>query len=230
MKRAAIFDLDGVIVDTARFHYLAWKRLAAELGFHFTEAQNERLKGVSRMQSLEFLLDSGGLQNRFSQEKKEQMAARKNQWYGELIATLTEKDLLPGAEQLLKELKKMGVAIVLGSASKNAPPILKSLGIEDLFDAVVDGNMVQKAKPDPQVFTLGADLVQIPYKDCAVFEDSQAGIDAADKAGMYSIGISKASVLRGCQEQIADLSQVRETRWYQKILTLSSSEREQNNV
>ena len=105
MKQAAIFDLDGVIVDTARFHYLAWKRLAAELGFQFTEAQNERLKGVSRMQSLEYLLDSGGLQNRFSQEEKEKMAARKNRWYGELIATLTEKDLLPGAERLLKELK-----------------------------------------------------------------------------------------------------------------------------
>ena len=164
MKQAAIFDLDGVIVDTARFHYLAWKRLAAELGFQFTEAQNERLKGVSRMQSLEYLLDSGGLQNRFSQEEKEKMAARKNRWYGELIATLTEKDLLPGAERLLKELKAAGVAVVLGSASKNAPPILKSLGIQELFDAVVDGNMVQEAKPDPQVFTLGAELVGIPMK------------------------------------------------------------------
>ena len=202
MKQAAIFDLDGVIVDTARFHYLAWKRLAAELGFQFTEAQNERLKGVSRMQSLEYLLDSGGLQNRFSQEEKEKMAARKNRWYGELIATLTEKDLLPGAERLLKELKAAGVAVVLGSASKNAPPILKSLGIQELFDAVVDGNMVQEAKPDPQVFTLGAELVGIPYEDCA---------------------------LQGCKEQIADLSLIGETSWYQKIL-LSSSEGDQSNV
>ena len=214
MKQAAIFDLDGVIVDTARFHYLAWKRLAAELGFQFTEAQNERLKGVSRMQSLEYLLDSGGLQNRFSQEEKEKMAARKNRWYGELIATLTEKDLLPG---------------VLGSASKNAPPILKSLGIQELFDAVVDGNMVQEAKPDPQVFTLGAELVGIPYEDCAVFEDSQAGIEAANRAGMYSIGVSRAGVLQGCKEQIADLSLIGETSWYQKIL-LSSSEGDQSNV
>ena len=227
MKQAAIFDLDGVIVDTARFHYLAWKRLAAELGFQFTEAQNERLKGVSRMQSLEYLLDSGGLQNRFSQEEKEKMAARKNRWYGELIATLTEKDLLPGAECLLKELKAAGVAVVLGSASKNAPPILKSLGIQELFDAVVDGNMVQEAKPDPQVFTLGAELVGIPYEDCAVFEDSQAGIEAANRAGMYSIGVSRAGALQGCKEQIADLSLIGETSWYQKIL-LSSSEGDQN--
>lgn len=229
MKQAAIFDLDGVIVDTARFHYLAWKRLAAELGFQFTEAQNERLKGVSRMQSLEYLLDSGGLQNRFSQEEKEKMAARKNRWYGELTATLTEKDLLPGAERLLKELKAAGVAVVLGSASKNAPPILKSLGIQELFDAVVDGNMVQEAKPDPQVFTLGAELVGIPYEDCAVFEDSQAGIEAANRAGMYSIGVSRAGALQGCKEQIADLSLIGETSWYQKIL-LSSSEGDQSNV
>ena len=217
-----------MIVDTARFHYLAWKRLAAELGFQFTEAQNERLKGVSRMQSLEYLLDSATARP-FSQEEKEKMAARKNRWYGELIATLTEKDLLPGAERLLKELKAAGVAVVLGSASKNAPPILKSLGIQELFDAVVDGNMVQEAKPDPQVFTLGAELVGIPYEDCAVFEDSQAGIEAANRAGMYSIGVSRAGVLQGCKEQIADLSLIGETSWYQKIL-LSSSEGDQSNV
>lgn len=205
------------------------EKAGAELGFQFTEAQNERLKGVSRMQSLEYLLDSGGLQNRFSQEEKEKMAARKNRWYGELIATLTEKDLLPGAECLLKELKAAGVAVVLGSASKNAPPILKSLGIQELFDAVVDGNMVQEAKPDPQVFTLGAELVGIPYEDCAVFEDSQAGIEAANRAGMYSIGVSRAGALQGCKEQIADLSLIGETSWYQKIL-LSSSEGDQSNV
>ena len=169
MKQAAIFDLDGVIVDTARFHYLAWKRLAAELGFQFTEAQNERLKGVSRMQSLEYLLDSGGLQNRFSQEeKREDGGAEKPVVRGADRHTDGKRTCCQAPNAFLKELKAAGVAVVLGSASKNAPPILKSLGIQELFDAVVDGNMVQEAKPDPQVFTLGAELVGIPYEDCAV--------------------------------------------------------------
>ena len=181
------------------------------------------------MQSLEYLLDSGGLQNRFFPGgKREDGGAEKPVVRG---ADRHTDGKGPAARRRtpLKELKAAGVAVVLGSASKNAPPILKSLGIQELFDAVVDGNMVQEAKPDPQVFTLGAELVGIPYEDCAVFEDSQAGIEAANRAGMYSIGVSRAGVLQGCKEQIADLSLIGETSWYQKIL-LSSSEGDQSNV
>lgn len=215
MKQAAIFDLDGVIVNTAKYHYLAWKRLAAELGFDFSLQQNERLKGVSRMQSLEFLLESGGFQEKFSEKEKEMLAQRKNQWYVEMISTINRDELLPGAENLLKKLHERKIFMVLGSASKNAPLILKGLQIASLFDAVVDGTMVTQAKPDPQVFLLGARMVGADPEDCVVFEDSQAGIDAGNKGGMYTIGIGRG--LLHCREEIDGLYQVEKTRWYREI-------------
>jgi beta-phosphoglucomutase len=187
--RCAIFDLDGVLVDTAKYHYFAWKELAGQLGIDFTSEQNERLKGVSRMTSLKILLEIGGMQSYFSDEEKEQMAARKNDRYVEYISKMDSSELLSGALELLQILKRRGVKIVLGSASKNSPLILKKVDITPFFDVIIDGNNVTNAKPDPEVFTLGADRLDIPYADCLVFEDSEAGLQAAKNSGMFAVGI-----------------------------------------
>lgn len=189
--RGALFDLDGVLVDTAKYHYLAWRELAAKLGFDFTPEQNERLKGVSRMDSLRFLLEAGGMAGRFSQEEKLRMADWKNDRYVRMISRMDPSEILPGAVELLRELRGRGALTALGSASKNAPLILKNTGLTPLFDAVVDGNLATRAKPDPQVFELCADRLGLPYEACAVFEDSQAGLLAAKLAGMCALGIGK---------------------------------------
>jgi beta-phosphoglucomutase len=203
--RAALFDLDGVIVDTAKYHYLAWKRLAQELGFDFSRQENERLKGVSRNHSLEILLEIGGLLNRFSTAEKAELAARKNRWYVEFIAGMEPSELLPGAQECLAVLRRRGIRTALGTASKNAPLILDRLGIAPWFDAVVDGNRVTKAKPDPEVFLLAAHDLGIPPTDCAVFEDAEAGLQAAKFAGMYAVGIGDAGVLRIADRVVAGL-------------------------
>lgn len=191
--KACIFDLDGVIVDTAKYHYLAWKRLAKELGFEFSPEHNERLKGVSRMTSLDILLEVGGLS--FSLAEKEKMATKKNEWYLEYIRRMTPEEILPGVEDFLSVLKSQGVKIALGSASKNALLILEQVGLQFTFDAVIDGNKALKAKPDPQVFLLGAQELQVKPAECVVFEDAAAGVQAAKNAGMYCIGIGSPSVL-----------------------------------
>lgn len=195
MISTCIFDLDGVLVDTAKYHYLAWKRLAEELGFAFSEEQNEALKGVSRMASLDILLSAGGLKESFTPEQKEEMAARKNGWYVEYISRMTPAEILPGVEDFLRELKKEGIKIALGSASRNAPMILDRTGITAYFDAVVDGSMVSNAKPDPQVFLLGAELTGSQPAQCVVFEDAEAGIEAASRAGMRSVGVGGSPTL-----------------------------------
>lgn len=177
--KAALFDLDGVIVDTAKYHYLAWKRLASELGFVFTEKDNERLKGVSRMRSLEILLEVGGLLGKFSEEEMAEMAARKNEWYVSYISKMDESEILDGTVECLKGFRALGVKTALGSASKNAMLILGNLKLTPYFDAIIDGTKVSKAKPDPEVFLLGAKEVGVDPKDCVVFEDAQAGIEAA---------------------------------------------------
>ncbi len=192
--RAAIFDLDGVIVDTAKYHYLAWKRLANECGFDFTEADNERLKGVSRIRSLEILLQIGGLT--FDDGPKAQMAAQKNEWYVDYIRHMDVSEILPGAIEYLQRLRAKGVKTALGSASRNAPLILERLGISALFDVIVDGNKVTKAKPDPEVFLRAADELGIPPASCVVFEDAEAGIEAAHRAGMGAVGIGDPSTLK----------------------------------
>lgn len=191
--KGAIFDLDGVIVDTAKYHYLAWKELAKRLGFDFKESDNERLKGVSRMRSLDILLEVGGIIA--TEEEKLQMAEEKNNRYVDMLQNLDKSELLEGAEEYLLKLKSEGVLISLGSASKNAPLILDKLGITHLFDAIVDGNCVSKAKPDPEVFLKGAEMLGLKPCDCVVFEDSQAGIEAARNAGCGVIAIDKGGVL-----------------------------------
>jgi beta-phosphoglucomutase len=193
MIKACIFDLDGVVVDTAKYHFLAWRALADELGFEFTLEDNERLKGVSRMQSLEILLEIGGLQ--FNDQEKEEMAARKNALYVSYIEKMTPDEILPGVEQFLQELRKNKIKIALGSASKNAPMILERIGLTALFDSVIDGNSITEAKPNPEVFLKGAELLGVKPEHCVVFEDAIAGIEAARNANMVCVGIGQPEVL-----------------------------------
>jgi beta-phosphoglucomutase len=204
--RAAIFDLDGVIVDTAKYHYLAWKRLAHENGFDFTELDNERLKGVSRMRSLEILLEVGGLN--VDESTKEKMATQKNEWYVDYIQHMDAAEILPGAQKYLESLQARGVKTALGSASKNAPLILQRLGIANLFDVIIDGNKVSKAKPDPEVFLRAASELNIPPTSCVVFEDAEAGIEAALHAKMGVVGIGKPAILKDADMVVRGLLQL----------------------
>ncbi|MCL6457320.1 MAG: beta-phosphoglucomutase [Gorillibacterium sp.] len=204
--KGAIFDLDGVIVDTAKFHFLAWRELASQLGFVFTEEDNERLKGVSRVRSLEILLEIGGLQ--LADEEKIELADRKNKNYVEYISSIDESELLPGAKDYLLLLKAKGVSIALGSASKNADLILSKLNIRHMFDAIVDGNKVSKAKPDPEVFLLACAELGLKPDECVVYEDALAGIQAAVAAGMKTVGIGKPSHLPGADIVIAGLHEL----------------------
>jgi beta-phosphoglucomutase len=191
--KACIFDLDGVIVDTARYHYLAWKYIADKLGFIFTEKHNERLKGVSRMRSLDILLEVGGLT--LNEERKEALAKTKNELYLEFIGRMTELDILPGASGFIKEVRAAGILTGLGTASKNAGIILDRLNIGGLFDTIVDGNRVTRAKPDPEVFLRAAQDLGIHPASCVVFEDAEAGIEAAIAGGMFSVGVGDPEIL-----------------------------------
>jgi len=205
--RGAIFDLDGVIVDTAKYHYLAWRRLATQLGFDFTPADNERLKGVSRMRSLEILLEVGG--RSFDPATCRTLAARKNSWYVEYIRAMDAREILPGASEYIGLLRKAGVKTALASASKNAPTILERLGISGLFDAVVDGTQVTNSKPDPEAFLLAASAMGVPPRDCVVFEDAEAGVEAARRAGMGIVGIGRPESLKDADLVAASLGQLR---------------------
>jgi beta-phosphoglucomutase len=197
--KAAIFDLDGVIVDTAKYHYLAWRRLAAELGFEFEACDNERLKGVSRMKSLDILLEVGNLYERFPEGEKVKLAEQKNEWYLEYIRKMDRNEILPGALEYLTRLRMKGIKTGLGTASKNSGLILENLGLKDLFNVVVDGTRVVNAKPDPEVFLKCSCELQVEPQLCAVFEDSAAGIEAARLGGMTAVGVGNPAV-----EQLSD--------------------------
>lgn len=201
---ACIFDLDGVIVDTAKYHFLAWRKLADELGFKFTEKDNERLKGVSRMKSLEILLEIGGLN--FDDEKKKELAEKKNNWYREYIHSIKQSDMLPGALDFIKKVKSLGIKTALGSVSKNANDVLNALDIKDCFDAVIDGTQVSKAKPDPEVFLKAAHALNTAPEKCVVFEDAFSGIQAAINAGMRNVGIGSPEILNKADMVIPDLA------------------------
>lgn len=192
--KACLFDLDGVIVDTAKYHYLAWRRLCNELGFDLTKEENEELKGISRAESLNILLVKGGLNP--TEKKKQAMMARKNEWYLDYIDEMDSSEILPGALDFLKAVKESGRKTALGSASKNSMRILEALEIVDLFDAVIDGTKVSKGKPDPQTFLLGAEALKSHPSNCVVFEDAVAGVEAALAGGMYIVGIGEETVLR----------------------------------
>ena len=191
--KACIFDLDGVIVDTAVYHYKAWKRLANELGFDITEEQNENLKGVSRMRSLDLILQWGGVTK--TDTEKEELATRKNTWYVEMINKMTPDEILPGAKEFLQSCIDAGLKTALGSASKNSMTILEKVGITHFFNEVIDGNKVSKPKPDPEVFLKGAEELGVLPANCVVFEDAIAGVEAAINGGMKVVGIGSPDVL-----------------------------------
>jgi beta-phosphoglucomutase len=191
MIRAVIFDLDGVIVSTDEFHYQGWQRLADEEGIYFDRKTNERLRGVSRLESLEIILEK--TDQNYSREEKAEMAERKNNYYRDLLHTLTPDDVFPGVMEMLKELKEKGIKIAIGSSSKNTPSILQKIGMESSFDAVSDGNQIKRSKPDPEVFLLAASKLQIPPGQCLVVEDADAGVEAAINAGMKCLAVGSAS-------------------------------------
>ncbi|HLT89153.1 MAG TPA: beta-phosphoglucomutase [Sphingobacterium sp.] len=203
---AVIFDLDGVLVDTAVFHYQAWKRLAKQFDFDFTEVENEQLKGVSRVDSLNLILKWA--KKEVSAQEKEQLATLKNTWYLELVENMKDGDVLPGTIDLLTYLKTTGKKIALGSASKNAVRILEKTGILHYFDAIIDGNAVRHSKPDPEVFLKAAAAVGVIPAACVVLEDAQAGIEAARAANMGVIAVDKSRVLTNYDARVADLSEI----------------------
>ena len=194
MIKGFLFDLDGVIVDTAVFHFQAWRRLAQKLGGDFTEEQNEQLKGVSRVDSLKKIIEWTGAT--VSDEEFQTLMVEKNEWYLELVQGLGPQDALPGALNFLQSAYDQGVKIALGSASKNAPMILEKLGITPLFTAIIDGNNVVNGKPHPEVFLKGAEALGLEPSECVVFEDSIAGVQAAKAGGMSSVGIGDAETLQ----------------------------------
>jgi beta-phosphoglucomutase len=204
--KACIFDLDGVIVDTAIYHYKAWKRLANELGFDISEEDNEKLKGVSRVRSLELILQWGGVTK--TKAEQEELAAIKNAWYVEMISHMTPHEILPGAKEFLETCRQAGLKTALGSASKNSMTILDKIKLAGLFDAVIDGNQVSKPKPDPEVFLKGAEALNIPPADCVVFEDAIAGIEAAINGGMKAVGIGSPEILTKADLVVSGLNEM----------------------
>ena len=202
--RAFLFDLDGVIVDTARYHYEAWKRLADELDIFFDEASNEAFKGVSRMRCMELLSQWGGLN--FSDEEMTFYANRKNDWYVETLSTLDASELLPGSLDVLERATALGIKSAICSASKNTHTILSRLGISHHFASVIDGNRTQKAKPDPEVFLLAASELGVEKGDCVIFEDAEAGAQAGKKEGIYVVGIGKSENIPSADIYIPDLA------------------------
>lgn len=203
-KKAFIFDLDGVIVDTAKYHFLAWQKLAQELGIEFTPEHNEELKGVSRVRSLDIILELGNVTA--SQEDKNKWLFQKNEDYLSYLVDINESEILPGVLPVLHYLKDKNQLIALGSASKNARPILEKTGILSLFDAIVDGNDVSNAKPDPEVFLRAAQLLNAKNEDSIVFEDSVAGVQAANIANMTSVGIGDDKILHEAKYNFKDFT------------------------
>jgi beta-phosphoglucomutase len=193
MIQAIIFDLDGVIVDTAHYHFIAWQRLARELGVNFTEHENEQLKGVSRMQSLEIILSLGKI--RLSEKEKEDLADKKNQWFVEYIQAMKPDEIFPGVKELLKTIRSKGMKVALASSSKNADTVLTLLNIKDYFDTIVDGTMITHSKPDPEIFLLAANRLGMKPSECVVFEDAEAGVAAAVAAGMKCVGVGSVTQL-----------------------------------
>lgn len=202
--KAVIFDLDGVIVSTDECHYEAWKRMADEEGIYFDRTINQRLRGVSRMESLEIIMERSA--GTYGEQQKSELADRKNSYYRELIKKLSPDDILPGVTNLMDTLQKRQIKLGIGSSSKNTPVILKQIGLSHCFDVIVDGNDIKKSKPDPEVFLKAAQRMKIPACNCLVVEDADAGVEAALSAGMSVLAVGSASGNLSATYRAADLS------------------------
>jgi len=189
--KAVIFDLDGVIVTTDHFHYKAWKQLSDDEGIYFDKEINQRLRGISRMDSLNILLEKSS--ETYPKEEKKELAERKNNYYKKLIKTLTPKDILPGVKDLIEDLKLNNIKIAIGSSSKNSPAILQYIGLYEIFDVIIDGNQISHSKPNPEVFLKAAKKLRIDPKDCLVIEDAKAGVQAAIEGGMKVLAVGFAA-------------------------------------
>ena len=205
--KACIFDLDGVIVDTAKYHYLAWKRLASEMGIDLTEEVNEQLKGVSRMESLNIILKLKGIT--LSDREKEALADKKNVWFVEYVNAMKPDEIFDGVKELMKELRDHKIKIGLASSSKNAQAVLKLLGIQSLFDVVIDGTMIQHTKPHPEIFLKAVSALALTPADCIVIEDAEAGIESAVRAGMRCVGIGSPKQLHKANLVISKISELK---------------------
>lgn len=208
MKKGFVFDLDGVITDTTKFHYIAWKELAESIGITFDEVFNETLKGISRMDSLDRILAHGNQENMFTPAEKEALAQKKNDNYVKSLADLSKNDLLPGVHDFLVQAKERHIPCSIASASKNAPMILEKLGVIDFFGHIVDPDKLKKGKPDPEIFIKAAESIQVKPEDTIGFEDAQAGIEGLKKAGMYAVGISAIEILVGADYQVAAMTEL----------------------
>lgn len=209
MIKGFIFDLDGVLTDTAEYHYQAWKRMADKLTIPLDREMNEQLKGISRMDSLDRILALGNQTDRYSVEEKERLADEKNEDYKKLILDVTPADLLPGIAELLADLKAAGIRLALASASKNGPVIMEKLGIADLFETVVDPAGLKNGKPDPEIFIKGAEQLQLKPKECVGVEDAQAGIEAINAAGIFSVGVGTKEMMEKADYAVANTNELK---------------------
>ncbi|WP_449598913.1 beta-phosphoglucomutase [Niallia sp. Marseille-Q9988] len=217
MLKGIIFDLDGVITDTAEYHYLAWKKTAEAIGVPFDREFNEELKGVSRMDSLYKILEHGGIRGRFSEKQVEELAYDKNIYYQELIKEITPNDLLPGIEAFLVECKDAGMKIGLASASKNGPVILDRLGVTSFFDTIVDPGKLKKGKPDPEIFVKAAGQLQLQVNECVGVEDAEAGILAIKGANMFAIGVGTPERMKLADWQVGSTAEITLARLKEKL-------------
>lgn len=203
-----IFDLDGVITDTAKFHYQAWKALADSLGISIDETFNETLKGISRMDSLDRILAHGHRENAFTPAEKEALAQKKNDHYVQLLEHLTTEDVLPGVVPLLQQAQARHIPCAVASASKNAPLILEKLGVRAYFATIVDPDSLSKGKPDPEIFLAAADSIGVLPQNAIGFEDAQSGIDGLKAAGIYAVGLSASQPLIGADMQVSEMTEL----------------------
>lgn len=214
MTKAVIFDLDGVIVDTAHYHYIAWKRLASEFNINLTPQHNELLKGVSRMRSLEIILELGNIH--LDQAEMERLADKKNKWFVEYIESIRPEEIFPGVKEFIQSVRQAGIKVALASSSKNAPRVIELLGIAKEFDAMVDGSMITHSKPHPEIFLLAANKLGVSPASCVVFEDAEAGVDAAIAAGMKCVGVGAEAQLRKANKVIARTGDFK-VEWLSKL-------------
>ncbi|UJF15211.1 beta-phosphoglucomutase [Jeotgalibaca sp. MA1X17-3] len=208
MLKGIIFDLDGVITDTAEYHYVAWKEMGKKIGIDFDRDFNENLKGISRMDSLERILEYGGKANDYSREEKEELAYEKNEQYKKLIKQITPANILPGIKQLLEDCQQKEIRLALASASKNGPVIVERLELTEQFEVIVDPATLENGKPDPEIFLKAAELLGLSSEECIGIEDAEAGIESINRARMFSVGVGSADSMKEANYFVKDTNEL----------------------